>query len=235
MVTIGCACNIQRCLGKNVQQTNQKLTGSPKLKYEFSRFASFAEHHTEGTHERHTKFWLGNIMERLFSTKHKNNVTLILDTLPRQQTRKMIQAVQHRFIRISQRCPYSSPTIHCGPQTWNFFQKITESYLFLFSFPFKWHSYLSFPSLKTLHGFPYDMQSIHRLGTSQIHYFSNSLKRSPRCRKGSNTTGYRRTYLILQLPCFTCAKILTCHEGEKTCLWNHHAAYARVSCFKLTN
>jgi hypothetical protein len=105
--------------------------------------------------------------------------------------------------------------IHCDPQTWNFFQKINESYLFLFSFPFKWHSYLSFHSLNILHGFPYDLQSMHRVGASQIHYFSNSLKRSPRCRKGSNTTGYRRTYLILQLPCFPYAKPLTCHKGGK--------------------
>jgi hypothetical protein len=154
-------------------------------------------------------------MGRLFSTKHKNNVTFISDTLRRQQTRKTVQAVQHRFIQISQRCPYSSPMIQCGPQTWNFFQKITESYPFLFSFPFKLHSYLSFPSSNTLHRFPYDLQSIHRLGTSQIHYFSNSLKRSPTCRKGSNTTGYRRTYLLLQLPFFPCAKLPTCHKGEK--------------------
>jgi hypothetical protein len=105
--------------------------------------------------------------------------------------------------------------IHCGPQTWNFFKKITESYLFLFSFPYKWHSYLSFPPLNKLHGLPYDLQSIHGLGTSQIQHFSNSLKRSPRCRKGSNTTGDRRTYLILQLPCFPHAKFLTCHKGEK--------------------
>jgi len=125
--------------------------------------------------------------------------------------------------------------IQCGPETWNFFQKITESYLFLFSFPFKSHSSLSLPSLNTIHGFPYDLQSIHRLGTSQTHYLSNSLKRSPRCRKGSNTTGYRRTYLILQLPCFPYAKLLTCHKGEKTCLRNHHATDACVSYFKLTN
>jgi len=153
-------------------------------------------------------------MERLFSTRHKNNVTFVLDIL-RQQTRKMVQAVQHRFIRIFQRYPHSSPMIQCGPETWNFFQKITESYLFLFSFPFKWHSYLAFPSLNTTDGFPYDFQSIHRLGTSQTHYTSNSLKRSLRCRKGSNTTGYQPTYLILQLPCFPYAKLLTGHKGEK--------------------
>jgi hypothetical protein len=152
-------------------------------------------------------------MDRLFSTRHKINVTFILDTLLRQQTRKLVQAVQHRFMRISQRCPHSSPMIQCGPETWNFFQQITESHLFLFSFPFKLHSYLSLPSLNAIHGFPYDLQSIHRLGTSQTHYLSNSLKRSPRCRKGSTTTGYRRTYLILQLPCFPYSKLLTCHKG----------------------
>lgn len=133
MVTIGCACNIQRCLGKK-RATNESDADGISETEEFSGFASFAEHHTEGTHERHTKFWLGNIMERLISTKHKNNVTLILDTLPRQQTRKMVRAVQHRFIRISQRCPHSSPTIHCGPQTWNFFSK--NNNLIFFSFPF---------------------------------------------------------------------------------------------------
>ena len=189
--------------------------GSPKVKYEFSGFASIAEHHTQGTKDRHTKFWLGNIMGRLFNTKHKNNVTFILGTLLRQQSIKTVQAVQHRFIRISQRCSYISPMIQCSPQTWNFFQKVTESYHFLFSFPFKWHSYLAFTSLNILHGFPYDLQSVHRLGTSQIHYFSNSLKRSPRCRKGSNTTAYRRTYLILQILCFPYAKLLTYHKGEK--------------------
>ena len=218
-----------------MQQTNQKLTWSPKLKYEFSGFASFAEHHTDGTHERHTKFWLGNKKGRLFSTTQEYcNIYLRYTTETAKHKNGTSSATQ--AYRISHRCPHSSPMIHCDPQIWNFFKKINESYLFLLSFPFKWHSYLSFHSLNILHGFPYDLQSMHRVGASQIHYFSNSLKRSPRCRKGSNTTGYRQTYLILQLPCFPYAKPLTCHKGEKkTCLWHHHAAHASVSHFKLTN
>jgi hypothetical protein len=58
-------------------------------------------------------------------------------------------------------------------------------------------------------------QSRHRLGTSQMHYFSNSLPRRPKCRRGSNKTGNRRTYLIMQLLCFLYAKLRTCHKGEK--------------------
>jgi hypothetical protein len=206
--------NIQRCLKKTCNKRTRNWRDLRNWSTSFLNSQNtIPREHRKGIQNFGWEIKWGD-----YSVLHKNNVTFILDTLLRQQNIKTVQAVQHRFIRISQRCPYSSPMTHCGPQSWNFFQKITESYLFLFSFPFKWHPYLSFHSLNILHGFPYDLQNKQRVEASQMHYFSNSLKRSPRCRKGSNTTGYRRTYLILQLPCFPYAKPLTCHEGEKNML-----------------
>jgi hypothetical protein len=94
MVTIGCTCNIQWCLSK---KCNKQFKSWRDL-WNWSK--SFLDSQVSQNtilrqQERHTKFWLGNIMERIFSTKHKNIVTFTLDTLLRRQSIKTVQAVQY--------------------------------------------------------------------------------------------------------------------------------------------